>query len=53
MAPPSNKLTPDATVVLLYIKRAVTIVHLPVPKINSPGVADTISRDFTVLRYGA
>ena len=29
---------------------AVTIVHLPVPKINSPGGADTASGEYTELR---
>ena len=34
----------------LSLKDNFTIVHLPVPKINSPGGADTASGEYTELR---
>ena len=40
----------QARCIILRLMASVIIVHLPVPKINSPGGADTASEEYTELR---
>ena len=45
-----DSLTDEATIQLVHAFVSSRIVHLPVPKINSPGGADTTSGEYTELR---